>query len=485
MNRRRYLVEELPDVADLDEGALVDITVEWQKTRACIDAHEEAAFAELTRRRMADAKPLLLPHDGPGGYDETLEMMRERVVKWAAEEFAPALRWAPRTAHDRVGKAVILCDKFPAVWRALADGDITAGKAHSFTKALAELDPEVAAEVIAKVLPDAGDCTPAQLQAAIRREIFAADPEGTQARHDNAKKGRHVASAPAEDAMGWLRAYLAADELTMVMSVLDAYAHACPREDPRTMDVRRSDALVELITGHRTSEYPLPDLPAEVHDLFNHQTNDTTTEAPPAPAPAPKQGTRCGVDVRVVVGIGTLIGLDDKPGYLGGHGPIPADMARKLAEKYEVRRLLTDPETGILLGVGHERYRLGTALEEIVEMRDMNCRWPGCRVPARRCDKDHSIPFPQGCTCVENIICLCRTHHFLKTHGNWEVLLLPDGTYQLTDPTGHVYITKPPPPGDVGPPTRTGKSIYLNDRDDPDFGLPTTKPEPYPAEPPF
>jgi hypothetical protein len=160
-------------------------------------------------------------------------------------------------------------------------------------------------------------------------------------------------------------------------------------------------------------------------------------------------------------------------------------MARKLAANNDVRRLLTDPETGILLGVGHERYRLGTALEEIVETRDMNCRWPGCHIPAQRCDKDHSIPFPQGCTCVENLICLCRTHHFLKTHGNWQVLLLPDGTYQVTDPTGHVYITKPPRQGDVGTPTRTGKSIYLNDRDDPDFALPTTNPEPYPAEPPF
>jgi hypothetical protein len=482
MNQRRYLVDELPEVADLDEGALVDITLEWQKTRAYIDAQEEAAFAELARRRMADASPLLLRREGPDGYDETLDMMRERVVKWAAEEFASALRWAPRTAHDRVKKAVILHDKFPSVWQALADGDITADKAHSFTKALAELDPEVAADVVAKVLPDAGDYTPAQLQAAIKREIFAADPEGAQARHDNAQKRRHVASAPAEDAMGWLRAYLAADELTMVMSVLDAYAHACPREDPRTMDVRRADALVELITGHRTSEYPLPDLPAEVHDLFNRQAEDTTEASP---APARKPTLRCGVDVRVVVGIGTLIGMDDKPGYLAGHGPIPADMARKLAQDNDVRRLLTDPETGILLGVGHERYRLGTALQELVEMRDLNCRWPGCRIPARRCDKDHSIPFPHGCTCIENLICLCRTHHFLKTHGSWEVLLLPDGTYQVTDPTGHVYITKPPPPGDVSPPTRTGKSIYLNDRDDPDFGLPTTKPEPYPAEPPF
>jgi hypothetical protein len=385
-----------------------------------------------------------------------------------------------------------LYDRFPAVWRALADGDITAYKARSFIRPLAELDPEVAAEVIAKVLPDAADYTAGQLQGAIKRSIYAVDPEGAQERHDKAKTRRHVAGTPADDAMGWLRAYLSADELTMVMGVLDAYAHACPREDPRTMDARRADALVELVTGQRDSNYPLPDLPAEVHDIFDRAA-DTADETMPDSAeatpkddkPAREPAARVNVDVRVVVGIGTLLGLDDKPGFLGGHGPIPADMARILAKNNSVRRLLTDPETGILLGVGHERYRLGAVLEKLVEMRDVTCRWPGCSIAARRCDKDHSIPYPKGCTCIANLVSLCRRHHLLKTFGKWKVMLLPDGTYQVTDPTGHVYITKPPRPGDITPPTRGGKSIHLNDGDDPTFRLPTTKAEPYPAEPPF
>jgi hypothetical protein len=458
MKRRAFLVQNLPVVAELDDAALVDLTVEYEKTLACINAHQQAAIAELARRRVADAKPFLLPGKGGRSYDETPDMARERMANWCGEEFAPALRLAPVTARDRVDQAVALYDRFPAVWRALADGDITAYKARSFVRPLAELDPDVAADVIAKILPDAADYTAGQLQGAIKREIYAADPEGAQERHDKAKNKRHVAGTPADDAMGWLRAYLTADELTTVMGVLDAYAHACPREDPRTMDARRTDALVELVTGQSDSDKP---------------------------APARKPAPRVNVDVRVVVGIGTLLGLDDKPGYLAGHGPIPADMARKLAKDNDIRRLLTDPETGILLGVGHERYRLGTVLEELVEMRDVTCRWPGCSMAARRCDKDHSIPFPHGCTCVENLVSLCRRHHLLKTFGDWKVLLLPDGTYQVTDPTGHVYITKPPPPDDVTPPTRSGNSIYLNDADDPSFSLPTTKAEPYPAEPPF
>jgi hypothetical protein len=392
------------------------------------------------------------------------------------------------TAQHRIREAIAAHDTFPAVWQALADGDITAYKARSITKPLAELDSEVAAEILAKVLPDARDYTPGELQNAIKHEIFAADPDGARARYEEAKRNRHVASTPADDAMGWLRAYLSADELTMVMGVLDAYAHACPREDPRTMDARRADALVELVTGQSDSEYPLPDLPAEVHDLFTRESTQSDAQNEPTndkPAPARKPASRVKVDVRVVVGIGTLLGLDDQPGYLAGHGPIPADMARKLAKDQALRRMLTDTTSGVLVDFGRERYRPTTPLDEFVEARDLTCRWPGCGWAAWRCDKDHSIPFPEGCTCVENLISLCRFHHLLKTFGDWHVDLKPDGTYEVTGPTGRDYTTYPTPPGRVKPPTRNGKSIYHDERDDPDFGLPRTKPEPYPAEPPF
>jgi hypothetical protein len=367
------------------------------------------------------------------------------------------------TARHRVAEAFAVHDRFPAVWNALANGDITAYKARSFTKPLAELDDEIAAKVIEKVLPDAGDYTPGQLQAAIKREIFAVDPEGAQARHEEAKRKRHVASTPADDAMGWLRAYLTADELTMVMAVLDAYARACPREDPRTMDARRADALVELVTGQRDSDYPLPDLPAEVHDLFAREGTDTA--APKSDKPA----SRVNIDVRVVIGIGTLLGLEDEPGYLGGYGPITAGQARKLAKNNPIRRMLTDPETGALVHLGNERYRLTEPLEELIEARDVTCRWPGCERAAERCDKDHSIPYPEGSTCPENLLCLCRFHHMLKTFGDWHVELKPDGTYEVTGPTGRDYSTKPTPPGGVKPPIRNGKSIHPKDRDEPPF----------------
>jgi hypothetical protein len=31
-----------------------------------------------------------------------------------------------------------------------------------------------------------------------------------------------------------------------------------------------------------------------------------------------------------------------------------------------------------------------------VRCRDLTCRWPGCDVPAMRCDLDHTIPHAKG-----------------------------------------------------------------------------------------
>ncbi len=55
---------------------------------------------------------------------------------------------------------------------------------------------------------------------------------------------------------------------------------------------------------------------------------------------------------------------------------------------------------------------------EIVTLRDKTCVFPWCTRPARRCDKDHSIPHSRGGpTCPCNLAPLCRRHHRIKTHG--------------------------------------------------------------------
>ncbi|MGY1593423.1 HNH endonuclease signature motif containing protein [Geodermatophilus sp. SYSU D00708] len=71
-----------------------------------------------------------------------------------------------------------------------------------------------------------------------------------------------------------------------------------------------------------------------------------------------------------------------------------------------------------------------------LQARDHTCRHPGCATTAGRADLDHVTP--HGCggqTSCENLCCLCRRHHRLKTFARgWTHALTPDGVLSVTPP---------------------------------------------------
>ncbi|WP_396902190.1 HNH endonuclease signature motif containing protein, partial [Mycolicibacterium sp.] len=89
-------------------------------------------------------------------------------------------------------------------------------------------------------------------------------------------------------------------------------------------------------------------------------------------------------------------------------------------------------------------YRPSAALSEFIRWRDLTCRFPGCDAPAERCDIDHTTPWPAGPTHPSNTKLYCRAHHLIKTFcPGWSDRQYPDGTVQVTTPTGHTYTTEP------------------------------------------
>lgn len=81
--------------------------------------------------------------------------------------------------------------------------------------------------------------------------------------------------------------------------------------------------------------------------------------------------------------------------------------------------------------------------------RDGHCRFPGCTTPARSCDLDHVVPFDHeapdrgGVTEPDNLACLCRWHHRMKTEGHWQVRMEPAGTVHWTGPDGRQLQSVP------------------------------------------
>ena len=156
--------------------------------------------------------------------------------------------------------------------------------------------------------------------------------------------------------------------------------------------------------------------------------------------------------IEVVIPATTLLGLDDDPAELTGYGPIPADMARRIATNGTWRRLLTDPTNGTVLEASTTRHDPGTLVTETLLARHPVCAWPGCNRTSRECDRDHTTPFTQtGQTSLTGLAPYCEYHHVIKDTPawGWTTTSHPDGSITLTTPTGHRYTTVPPARGPI------------------------------------
>jgi hypothetical protein len=93
--------------------------------------------------------------------------------------------------------------------------------------------------------------------------------------------------------------------------------------------------------------------------------------------------------------------------------------------------------------------KIHAPIREQVQLRDRTCVYPWCTRPARGCDVDHVIEYdhdaeaegrPQpGPTQTDNLACLCRFHHRLKTHSPWTYETTGPGVFEWTSPHGHRY----------------------------------------------
>jgi hypothetical protein len=232
--------------------------------------------------------------------------------------------------------------------------------------------------------------------------------------------------------MAWITAFLRADAARTVKVALDALAEAAvadtdPGQDPRTRDQVRADAFVDLFTGVLDRGV----------DLAGH------------PLPT---GTPARAGAQITVGAGTLLGLDERAGYLAGYGPIPAELAREIAQDATWRALFTDRD-GHFKDLSTRAYRPGAELSRTIRARDVTCTFPGCTRPSIVCDLDHRITYDPAIahlvkqTSACNLHPLCRRHHNLKTTKRWDVVREKDGTLLwIPARTRHRYRHTPDPP---------------------------------------
>ncbi|MEJ3751034.1 HNH endonuclease signature motif containing protein, partial [Actinomycetes bacterium KLBMP 9797] len=174
-----------------------------------------------------------------------------------------------------------------------------------------------------------------------------------------------------------------------------------------------------------------------------------TPPAGPTPPPVPAgalPGPRRGV-VDLQISLTTLIGLTNHPGELAGFGPVIADIARHVvAENPDLTwRYSVYDETGILMSHGITRRRPTAHDAAYINARDRTCRAPGCRMPAHRCEIDHTADWAKTRnTSRANLANLCsRDHHFKHLPGT-DLIQLDDGILAWKTPLGQHITTHPP-----------------------------------------
>lgn len=402
-------------------------------------------------------------------------------------ELATALQVSEHAIERQLSLAQRATQNFPSTLAALEQGTVS----YQHVQVICDegviigsgTDPETAERRHAyeqAVLEVAACETPNRLKPVARRlaETWAETP--IEERHQEARTLRHVKVIDGDDGMADLIAHLPAveayairDRLTRischiersehtaatesVSAVSDAAASTLPPafgaspapnapdasdalgatpESPvpsRTRDQIRADVLTELL------------LATDLHTLFA----GSATEA---------------IQARVQI----MVPADTEQGTaeLAGYGPIGTGTARNLAGTApHWEHITTDPATGSVLAV--DRYRPSEEMRRLLGARDQHCRFPGCRIPANRCDIDHTIDAHYGGpTATDNLANLCRGHHTLKHNSKWRVTQRAGGVLEWTSPTGREYTDRPPStyrlPGTYRPPGTYGNPGTLD-----------------------
>ena len=383
---------------------------------------------------------------------------RERR-EWGAREMltelACALRLPEGTLARRLARLTRL-DALPRLAAVHATGTVSAWHVDVVLDVLRSVtDPAVLARADAFLAERVTRMTAPELRECARRWRTRNVPRTDEQRRLNLA-ARRVEITPADDDLCWLSALIPAAQAIAIDRRLDDLA-VVTRDgggDERSHAEVRADALVDLLLSAGVAR-STPD-EAGVSPADGAPREESDAEHLCGAVPEWVRGIR--PEVVLTVPVLRLLGHSDEPAELEGFGPIDLDTARMLAaQASSFVRVLTHPETGAVLSVGRERYRIPEDLKRAVRLRDRTCRFPGCRRRAMRCDVDHSHAWADGGeTAACNLECLCRKHHRMKHEMRWTVTHESNGTLHWHSPIGLSYWTHPDgtwPPRPAPPPT--------------------------------
>ncbi|MGH3509555.1 MAG: HNH endonuclease signature motif containing protein [Nocardioidaceae bacterium] len=376
---------------------------------------------------------------GVGGLERELPLAgagTPTVAEFAVAEFAAALAMTTEAGGCLIGDALELAHRLPRLWERVRSGSLPTWRARRVAQATRWLSPEAAAYVDAHAAPFAHRLSPGRVDRLVEAAAARFQPEEAAARADRAGERRHVTVFDEHSLQGTCHIEIEADALDAkafdhtIGQVADQLAVL---GDPDSLDVRRAKAVGVLADP----QHALTLLAGDDHgpltrrattELVLHLHLSDTAVAGPVAGP--------------VAGATELARLEDDSTSTGDL-PLLAEQVRRWAGRPDCR-VTVRPVLDLNQALTGDRYEASPRIAEHVALRDRTCVFPHCGRPARRCDRDHILPYdpdgPPAQTITDNLASLCRSHHRLKTHGGWRYAQVEPGRFLWTSPLGHRYL---------------------------------------------
>jgi hypothetical protein len=356
----------------------------------------------------------------------------------------------------------VLRERLPAVWAALADGALDVPRARVFIDVLGPSAAGVAEAVAPRVLPEAAGLSLGKLRARLTRAVLAEDAAAAEERRAHAERNADVRVFPTGDGMSQLTVELPSPIAAACWTTVDELAWMVKNDgDERPIGQLRSVVFADLML--RPWDVSRPAVTAQLtvvaplETLTPHGGGVAEVDGLPITAAQVREllarlDAVCPGGLRAPAGGSLRIAVTDGDGAL-----------RALTDRRELARIArrgcpehpTDTDSSFdaqcgraVLGVPPpvDRYVPSAAQRRFVKQRDRSCRHPNCGRPVGRVDLDHVVAYGDGGpTDCDNLCCLCRRHHRLKTHApGWRFVLTADGRLRVTTPSGVTRTTRPP-----------------------------------------
>jgi hypothetical protein len=397
-------------------GHLVDDVVEAEHRVGIAMARRAHAIEsarsfseELANRRIAGASSA-----------RSIDLAHRAFVS----EVGAALRIPDRTAERLIRTSQSLVNDLPETLLALGEGRLTYRHAQILVDQGYGLDPASLRELESRMLPVAQKNTPSRFEQSVRKTRERLNPESMVERHTKAVAERGTELVPEQDGMAFIGAHVSAVLAVAIDERVTAIARSRQGADEdRTLGELKADVFTDILL--------------DVDGL--ERTSSGLGSNPIA------RYRSIRPSVLLTVPALTLLNQSNEPGIIEGYGPIDRTTARQITSfSKTMRRLITDPVTGIVLSMDRRRYRIPKDLRIWLRVRDGTCRFPGCNRNAGKAEIDHTNDWALGGkTNYDNLACLCPGHHTLKGIGDWKVKQLGGGRLLWTSPTNIPYETEP------------------------------------------